>query len=66
MRVFLRDAATGLYFSEPETWTAEADKAQSFKHSAEAMNAARDHKVARAEVVLSFEEPDYTVALPLP
>lgn len=66
MRVLLRDAMTGLYFSEPEMWTAETEKAQTFKHSADAMNTAREQRVQRAEVVLAFEEPDYTVSLPLP
>jgi len=66
MRVLLRDARTGLYFQEAEQWTAEAEKAQSFKHSAEAMNAAREQQVLHAEVVLAFDESAFTVALPLP
>jgi hypothetical protein len=66
MRVLLRDVRTGLYFREPEHWTAETEKAQSFKHSAEAMNLARKHRLEEAEVILSFEESKYTVALPLP
>jgi hypothetical protein len=66
MRVLLRDVRTGLYFREPQDWTAETQKAQSFKHSAEAMNLARKHRVQEAEVVLSFEESSYTVSLPLP
>ena len=66
MRVLLRDIRTGLYFREPQDWTAETEKAQSFKHSAEAMNLARKHCVEEAEVILSFEESKYTVALPLP
>jgi hypothetical protein len=66
MRVLLRDASTGLYFREPEDWTSETDKAQSFRHSAEAMDIARQNHVHHAEVVLAFEESAYTVALPLP
>jgi hypothetical protein len=66
MRVLLRDATTGLFLSQQENWTSETKKAQTFRHSAEAMDAARHQGVARAEVVLAFEEPDYTVALPLP
>ena len=66
MRVLLRDARTGLYFQQPEQWTAEAEKAQAFKHSAEAMNTAREHQVLHAEVVLAFDESAYTVALPVP
>ncbi|HWX19428.1 MAG TPA: hypothetical protein VN578_05930 [Candidatus Binatia bacterium] len=66
MRVLLRNATTGLYFREPLDWTAETEKAQSFKHSAEAMNLARQHSVREAEVVLAFDESRYAVALPLP
>ena len=66
MRVLLRDAKTGLYFREPETWTAETTEAASFKHSADAMDRARAHQVVEAEVVLAFEETRHTVALPVP
>ncbi len=66
MRVLLRDARTGLYFQEPENWTTETEKAQSFRHSAEAMNTARQKRVQQAEVILAFEESAYTVSLPLP
>ncbi len=66
MRVLLRDASTGLYFQEPEHWTGEPQKARSFKHSADAMNLARQKQVHQAEVILSFEESAYRVALPLP
>ena len=66
MRVLLRDARTGLYFQETEQWTSEPQKALSFRHSAEAMNTARERQVLHAEVVLAFDESAYTVALPLP
>ncbi len=66
MRVLLRDARTGLYFQESEHWTGHAKNARTFKHSAEAMNVARQKQMQQAEVVLSFEESAYTVALPLP
>ncbi len=66
MRVLLRDVTTGLYFCQPQEWTAESGKAQNFKHSAEAMNLARAHGVENAEVVLAFEESSYAVSLPLP
>lgn len=66
MRVLLRDVTTGLYFCEPKEWTAETGKAQSFRHSAEAMNLARAEGLEKAEVVLAFEESAYAVALRLP
>ena len=66
MRILLRNARTGLYFCKPEAWTPETDNAQSFKHSAEAMDLARTQRVEQAEVILAFEEPCFMVALPLP
>ena len=66
MRVLLRDTETGLFFQEPSHWTAETERAKNFHHSAEAMDQARAQCVRQAEVVLAFEEPRYSVALPLP
>ena len=66
MRVLLRDTETGLYFRQPTHWTAQSHEAQSFKHSAEAMDLARAQGVETAEVVLAFDHPPFTVALPLP
>ncbi len=66
MRVLLRDIRTGLYFREPEDWTAQTDQAQSFKHSAEAMDLARAQRLQHAEIILAFEETSQTVALALP
>lgn len=66
MKVLLRDVSTGLYFRDGEAWTTEPDQAVNFKHSAEAMDHARAHRLAQAEVVLAFEETHHCVALPLP
>ncbi len=66
MRVLLRDTRTGLFFRGLREWTAEVEEAFSFRHSAEAMDLAREHALENAEVLLSFEEPEQNVALPLP
>lgn len=66
MRVLLRDLRTGLFFREPLTWTAETEQALSFKHSAQAMDLARAHRLVQAEVVLAFDETRHCVTLPLP
>ena len=65
MRVLLRDIRTGLYF-RPAGWTNESEEAQSFRHSAEAMDLARQERLEQAEVILAFEQPRHIVALPLP
>jgi hypothetical protein len=66
MRVLLRDVKTGLFFREPQAWTAETAHAANFKHSAEAMDLARAQRLLEAEVVLAFEETRHCVSLPLP
>ena len=66
MRVVLRDIQTGLYLRDAGHWTESVEEAQLFRHSAEAMDKARDRGLKGLEVMLLFEEPQYNVALPLP
>ncbi len=66
MRVLLRHTRSGLLFQEPDQWTAEAGKARAFRHSAEAMDLARQKQLRHVEVLLAFEHPQRQVTLPLP
>jgi hypothetical protein len=69
MRVVLRDTRTGLYLQNTGHWTEDVHDAQFFRHSAEAMNKARDDGLRDLEVMLVFEEPQhdhFNVSLPLP
>lgn len=66
MRVVLRDTRTGLYLQDSEHWTEDLREAQLFRHSAEAMDRARNGGLKGLEVLLVFEEPQYNVTLPLP
>lgn len=69
MRVVLRDTRTGLYLRNTGVWTDNLEEAQRFRHSAEAMDKARNGGLKDLEVMLVFEEPQHTqfnVALPLP
>ena len=66
MRVVLRNMRTGLYVQEGGSWTPDVMLAQVFRHSAEAMDTARDGGLKGLEVLLVFEEPQYNVTLPLP
>ncbi len=65
MKVFLRQIGTGLLFEEPDQWTDDADRAKTFRHSAEAMDHARERRLSGVEVLLAFEEPRYSVSIPL-
>ncbi len=68
MRIVLRQIKTGLYLQQPGAWTHELKEALTFKHSAEAMNVARQHQLEGLEVLLAFEEPlgQQSVSIPLP
>lgn len=68
MRIVLREIKTGLYLREPDTWTSELAAARTFKHSAEAMDTAREHGLEGLEVLLAFEEPvaQGIFSIPLP
>jgi len=66
MRVVLRDIKTGLYLQEIQKWTAELQQARCFRHSAEAMDYAKDNGFVGVEILLDFEEPPRQVRLPLP
>lgn len=65
MRVVLRNTKTGLYLSDDQRWTSDLVEARCFRHSAEAMDAARELHLTELEVLLSFEQPPHQVALPL-
>lgn len=65
MRVVLRNIRTGLYLGDNEGWTADLMIARAFRHSAEAMDFARDLQLKDLEVLLAFDEPPHQVALPL-
>jgi hypothetical protein len=66
MRIVLRHTTTGLFLREEDQWTHDLDLARCFKHSAEAMDLARQTCLQSVEVLLSFEDPPRQIALPLP
>ncbi len=68
MRIVLREIKTGLYVQQPGEWTRDLRQARTFKHSAEAMDVAREHDLEGLEVLLAFDEPPtgQQVSIPLP
>ncbi len=65
MRVVLRNTKSGLFFQENETWTGDLKQARCFKHSAEAMDLARQVGLQEVEILLAFEQPPRQVTLSL-
>jgi len=66
MRVLLRDSSRDLFLKCANLWTSDITEAQTFKHSAEAMDFARRMSLRSAEVVLDFGDPVDSVILPVP
>ena len=66
MRVLLRQIRSGMLLQDEDRWTANPERARSFKHSAEAMDFARKKRLKEVEVLLTFETPRFEVGLPLP
>ncbi len=66
MRIYLRHKPSGLLYAAPDQWTNETREARAFKHSAEAMDTARERNLRDTEVLLEFEETGNEASLPLP
>ena len=64
MRVLLRDEK-GCYYKCDGEWTACAGSALDFKGSFKAIEFAREKGLSKAEVVLSFANPEYDISLPV-
>lgn len=65
MRVLLRDRKTNLFWLGDGRWTANALAACDFGSSSNCIQYALRERLADTEVVLSFENPLYDIALPL-
>ncbi len=56
MRIVLREIKSGRFLEETGEWTADLQRARTFKHSAEAMDVARQNKLEGWEVLLAFDD----------
>jgi hypothetical protein len=65
MRIVLRNIRTRLYLRNDGRWTSELSEARCFRHSAEAMDIARETGLPDVEVLLAFEQPPRQIALPI-
>ena len=63
MRVLLRNVKTGLFFAVPRKWTTKRDSACNFGHTFPAMRFAENNRLRGVEVVLTFGEPEYDLAI---
>jgi hypothetical protein len=64
-RVLLCDRRTGLFVQSPDRWTRRADSAHDFQQVADAMRFVRDWGLNAVELVVSFEQAEYDVRVPV-
>ena len=64
MRVLLRDQKTNLFWEGDGCWTADVRTARDFGSSTKCIQHAVSGRLTEVEVVLSFENPLYDIALP--
>ena len=64
MRVLLRDRKSNLFWAGEGRWTADVLAAQDFGSSTRCIQHAISSRLSGVEVVLSFENPLYDIALP--
>lgn len=65
MRVLLSDPKTGLYFKSEGLWTSDPNEACNFQSGPKAITFARENSLAQAEVFWDFDDPEYSVRLPV-
>ena len=65
MRVLLRNTQTGWYYQEPSKWTPEPDSACDLEQLPHAVNLAFEARLEDVEVLLSFDDPQFNLTLPL-
>jgi hypothetical protein len=65
MRVLLRSKVSRHYFQDRGQWTSDRGAARDFGTSGRAILFAMENQLSGLEVVLTFDNPQYDVAIPL-
>jgi hypothetical protein len=65
MRILLCDRKSGLYLKAPGQWTDQAGQACNFQSGPKAILFARENQLNEAEVFWDFDDPEYSVRLPV-
>src|SRR5712671_2195942 len=66
MKILLQSVQTKLYFSFQGVWTENSKNAYHFRHSDQAIDFARNNKLADVQFVVKFEDPQWHEIVPLP
>ena len=63
MKIFLRDAETGRFYTGPQKWTADDAEAFDFQETDLALDAIEEGKLRRIEVLMRFDDPAFEIPL---
>jgi len=66
MKVFLRDTQTGWFYQGPSQWTSEQRAALDLGQVARAVERIFEAHLEKVEILLSYDEPQYDLVLPVP
>ena len=65
MRILLQQEETGLYFKALDAWVRNSAEAMDFLSSTAALDFCARHKLAGLQLVLSFQEHQHAIVLPV-
>jgi hypothetical protein len=66
MRILLQNPHNKLFVVRKDNWTPSAHLAQDFRHSQQALDFVRENNLRFVQLVMSFEDPQWDEAVPLP
>ena len=66
MKILLQHSRTQLYLRGLGDWTPDPNQAYDFGHSQRAIDFAREHYIAGAQIAVKFVDPEFDEVFPLP
>ena len=65
MMVLLRNTETQWFYREPSQWTSDEHEALDFQQISRAVRFALEARLENVEILLSYDDPEFNIALPL-
>ena len=65
MKVLLRNAAAGRYYSGDNNWTSDKNNAMDLKGVERAIRLNSQYNIGATDVILAYEHPPCTLAIPI-
>lgn len=65
MKILLKDEGTGLFYFGHGFWTPSQGQAFDFHSGDHALSVARQHEIAKGEMIFDFEDPQINFSIPV-